>query len=369
MKVLFIANVPSPYRVEFFNKLSEYCDLTVIYERSAASDRHSNWKAKSNNKYKEIILNSINISNDSSISLGAIKHIKNNNYDIIVSGVYHTITSMLTILYMYSKGINFVLNTDGGFIKSDSKIKYMLKKFFISKATWYLSPSDMSDKYLMYYGAKEKTIYRYPFTSISKEEIMKETLSEYEKEQLKKELEIKEENIIITVGQIIPRKGIDVLLNAMKNIKQDIGVYIIGGDITKEYKEIIEKYELKNIYFEGFKTKEELEKYYKIADIFILPTREDIWGLVINEAMAKGLPIITTDRCNAGIELIENGINGFIVKTNNPNEIKVKIEEIIEDENLKNNIQKNNLYKINKYTIEEMASVHYKIFKNIVNNN
>ena len=48
-----------------------------------------------------------------------------------------------------------------------------------------------------------------------------------------------------------------------------------------------------------------------------MPTREDIWGLVINEAMAYGLPIITTDNCLAGLELIKNEENGYIIPVNN----------------------------------------------------
>ena len=63
---------------------------------------------------------------------------------------------------------------------------------------------------------------------------------------------------------------------------------------------------LKNVYFIPFQNSDIIELYFKAADLFVFPTREDIWGLVINEAMANALPIITTDRCVAGLELIEN---------------------------------------------------------------
>ena len=53
------------------------------------------------------------------------------------------------------------------------------------------------------------------------------------------------------------------------------------------------------------------------ADIFVHPTETDVWGLVINEAMAHGLPIITTDGCVAGLELVKNNDNGFIIPVNN----------------------------------------------------
>ena len=63
------------------------------------------------------------------------------------------------------------------------------------------------------------------------------------------------------------------------------------------------------------------------ADAFVLPTREDIWGLVINEAMAYGLPVVTTDRCNAGLELIKNNVNGYVVHVDDKGELAKKLQK------------------------------------------
>ena len=63
---------------------------------------------------------------------------------------------------------------------------------------------------------------------------------------------------------------------------------------------MIRKFKCKNVYFIEFKKSEELNEYYKAADIFVHPTREDIWGLVVNEAMAKGLPVVTTNNVLQG---------------------------------------------------------------------
>ena len=86
---------------------------------------------------------------------------------------------------------------------------------------------------------------------------------------------------------------------------------------------------LKNINFLEFEKKEVLYKYYKAADLFILPTREDIWGLVINEAMAHGLPVITTKKCVAGMELVIKGVNGEIVEVEDFTEMRLAIEYYI----------------------------------------
>lgn len=169
--------------------------------------------------------------------------------------------------------------------------------------------------------------------------------------------------IAITVGQFIHRKGFDVLLNAWAKCDKEYELYIIGATPTKEYLDIKEKLHLENVHFEGFKTKEELNCYYQAADLFVFPTREDIWGLVVNEAMANGLPVITTDKCVAGLELIKNGENGYIVPTENQDELAKRINELLSNDWLLENMAKDNLQKIRRYTVENMANVHVSILK------
>jgi glycosyltransferase involved in cell wall biosynthesis len=65
----------------------------------------------------------------------------------------------------------------------------------------------------------------------------------------------------------------------------------------------------------------ELIKFYCLADIFVLPTLEDVWGFVINEAMACGLPVISTNTSQAAIEMIRSGENGYIIKSADSNQL------------------------------------------------
>ena len=96
-KILFITNVPSPYRVKFFNTLSNNCDLTVIYERSSASDRDQKWKEESKHSYNEIYLNGKSVNNDSAISFKIKKYLKDNNYDWIVFCNFATPTGQVIL--------------------------------------------------------------------------------------------------------------------------------------------------------------------------------------------------------------------------------------------------------------------------------
>ena len=94
----------------------------------------------------------------------------------------------------------------------------------------------------------------------------------------------------------------------------------------------------------------------------VLPTREDIWGLVINEAMAQGLPVVTTNRCLAGLTLVKNGENGYIVPVAGVEALKQAIEKGFEGDNA-SEFGRKSLEKIRNYTIERMAAEHRDIFK------
>lgn len=362
MNVLFLTNIPSPYRVEFFNELGKHCKLTVLFERKSAKDREQQWLLNSFNTFKAHFLSGLSIGNDSAFSFEVLKLLKSEEYDIVVVGGYSTPTGMLAIKYLKLKKIPFVLNADGGMIKKDSRCRYLFKRFFISSARAWLSSSDQTTKYLMHYGANEDTIYKFPFTSIRSDEILNKRVSKEEKDNIRKELNITEDRVILTVGQFIPRKGLDILLKSSALIDKSIGFYIIGGKPTEEYSALKKSLHLNNVNFIDFKNKYDLFKYFKAADIFVLPTREDIWGLVINEAMAYGLPIITTDKCVAGLELIEDWKNGFIVPVDDEKILAEKISIALKDDELLEKMAINNLRKIKQYTIENMAKVHMDIF-------
>jgi glycosyltransferase involved in cell wall biosynthesis len=73
-----------------------------------------------------------------------------------------------------------------------------------------------------------------------------------------------------------------------------------------------------NVYFAGFQDPSHLPRYYGVADIFVLPSQCEPWGLVVNEAMASGLPVIATGNVGAGRDLIVDGENGCLVAENEP---------------------------------------------------
>lgn len=357
LKVLFLVNVPSPYRVAFFNELGKICDLTVLFERKSSSERNEDWHDYEFVNFKGIYLKGLKYKADKGINIDVIKYIDGKFYDHIIIGGYSTPTGMFAITYLNYKKIPFILNVDGGMKNiKESKVKRLIKRYFISSAYGWLSTGEISSTYLEYYGAKKDKIFIYPFTTLYKKDIISDIIGVEEKVELRNKLNLVGNNVVISVGRFIESKGFDILIKAWKNVSEDSSLYIIGGSPSEEYVNIVRSLNIKNVYFLEFMAKEELKEYYKASDLFVLPTRGDVWGLVINEAMSCGLPVITTDRCVAGMELIEDYENGFIIEVDNIEMLSNRINKILNNKELINTMSRNNLVKIEKYTIENMAA-------------
>ncbi len=360
MKVLFITNVPSPYRVDFFNELGKYCDLTVTFEKRTSDERDVSWTQYKFVNFKGIFIKEISLNTDTAFCFGLKKIIKKGNFDKVICANISSPTSILAMKYMINKKIPYIIESDGGFAKKGKGFREKLKTHFISRAVACFSTNAANDEYFYCYGAKKENVFRYPFTSLFKKDIPVEAPTLNYKTSMRKELGVSCEKMLLTVGRFVHCKGIDVFLESLKQVDKECSVYIVGGKPTEEYKELVEKGKLKNVNFVGFKSNAELNKYYVAADALVFPTRKDVWGLVVNEAMANALPVITTDRCGAGVALVKDNFNGKIVPTENPKALADAINYVLEN-NKDNCMGKNSLTIIQKYTIEEMASRHIEL--------
>lgn len=359
MRILWLTNIPSPYRVNFFNQLGKYCDLTVLFENKSSKERDVSWKNFEARSFKAVFLKGKRIGVADAICPSVIKYL-NKNFDFIIITNYSDPTGIIAVCYLKFRGIPYQIEGDGAFPIETKGVKFLLKKFCLSGAKTCFSTAKLHDKYYLINGVNASRIVRYPFSSISDSDILKEPRSLDEKTIIRKNLEVQEKYMLLAVGQIIPRKGYDILIKAAADLGSEFGVYIVGGRITCEYRNLIKDLKCNNVHFINFKKTEELTQYYEAADVFVHPTKEDIWGLVINEAMAKGLPIITTDHCIAGLELVENDYNGYIVPINDPKALQDAVKKAVKHKDF----ARHSLLKIQDYTIEKMVLAHLKTWNN-----
>lgn len=358
-KVLFITNIPAPYRIDFYNELGKSCELIVIFEAKRAPGITFNWKEDHIKHFKAIFLKESDIQ-EKKVDWNIFKYIAQLKYDAIFITNYAYLTEMAALLSIKLRNIPYYYEVDGAMAKyNESNIKKAFKSFFLKGAKAYISPSTITDEYIHFYAGKNTTIHRYPFTSLMDNDVITDLPTQQDKLIIRKRLNINEPKMILAVGQFIYRKGFDILMEAARNLDKQIGIYIIGGKPTEEYLQIQKKYDLTQVHFEGFKTKDELAEYFKAADLFVHPTREDIWGLVINEAMAYGLPVITTNKCVAGMELLSD--KTCLIDINNAEQLKQSIEIIMTNSELRTQLAKQNLQKIKNYTIERMVEAHLQI--------
>lgn len=362
-RVLFLTNYPSPYRVNFFDELGKLCDLTVLYFAKPTAYRDENWFVESKGYFKAVQLGKRKLTfRGKTVCLDVTDWLKK-DWDAIVVCGYSFPTTMLAITYLRRHRIPFCMEVDGGLIRETSGVKYRFKKSLVGAASWWLGTGAHTAAYLVNYGAKAEKVYTYPFTSLYEGDMLPAPLTKAEKQQLRKQLDMPEEKIALYVGRFTEAKGMDALLKAVPELDKDTGVYFIGGEPTKEHLAYCEEKGLKNAHFIGFKKKDELLQYYKAADLLVLPTHSDVWGLVINEAMACALPVITTDKCVAGMELIENGINGYIVPVKHQGALVEAVNTVF-----CGNYEQMGaaaLETIRPYSLENMAKVHMDIFEGV----
>lgn len=355
--VLFISNVPSPYCVSYLNELGKLLPVTAVFEKGFSSERNETWKNLNITNFNCVILNGVSTGVDAAFSPRVITYIMQYRKSTIIISNPATPTGITSILFCKITGIPYVLQSEGGIPKDGKGVKEKLKYFLMHSAKYYLSGMSIKNEYFLRYGATPERVFHYPFTSIYEKEIASSVLTVMEKRNARERLGIYAECMVIFVGQFIHRKAVDILLNACPGLPKGTYVLIVGGVPTEEYLQIIDKLGLQNVHFMNFIDKKKLIEYYLASDFLVLPTREDTWGLVVNEAMAQGLPVITTTKCVAGIELIEDGKNGFLLEVDDVRSLSDRMTCLASNPVLRAEMGQNNLNKIATYTFENMAKV------------
>ena len=365
MKITIFSDNVAPYRIGWADEMGKTNDVTFVYTKDKDSIRNTSWLVKSSRFAKMVKLPAIVIKNRA-ITLNVIKYLRKNSSDIVIFDGYGPIPNMLGILYLKLKKKRYFINIDGIELNcKESKIKNFIKKMIFSKYAYFLCGSQYTVDWLKQFGVTEEKTIIHNFTSIFEKDILEKVPADYEREEAKLKLALKNKPTVLGVGRFIPYKQFDLLIKAFRGFDDKYQLVIIGEGIEKKnYEALISRYGLKNVLILDFMKFEDLKKYYLAADIFVLPATSEVWGLVVNEAMACGaLPVITSDRCIAGFSLIKNGENGYRFSYENEDDLKDKIEEVIKN---KVAMSEKSLEIIKDYTIENTARIHIEWFNKLL---
>ncbi len=167
--------------------------------------------------------------------------------------------------------------------------------------------------------------------------------------------------IIICVARLVPIKNIDNLLRSWQLIEKnntDYKLVIIGdGPEHDHLNQLRSDLNLNTVEFIGAIDNEVIPEYYFNAGAFILPSLSESWGLVVNEAMAAGLPVLLSYEVNAAKDLLKEGVNGFGFAPLDVNGMAEAISKYIRsDIQTKESMSNNSLEIINSMSYENMGS-------------
>jgi len=156
----------------------------------------------------------------------------------------------------------------------------------------------------------------------------------------RKKLKISQKDVVLLfVGRNLKRKGLEYAIKALHMVKENnIKLIVCGGDDEYHRNLVDRSNENERVMFMG--DVKNTDEYYAMADIFVFPTFYEGFSFATLEAAASGLPIIAT-KANGTEDLIENGKNGFLLRTRTPKEISNKIKLLVKNSKLRKQMGKN----------------------------
>ncbi|MXV17410.1 glycosyltransferase family 4 protein [Hufsiella ginkgonis] len=181
----------------------------------------------------------------------------------------------------------------------------------------------------------------------------------------------KDTRTIICVARLVPIKNLDKLLKAWKIVEGKNSGYqlnIVGdGPLFQALVQLAKKLKLNHVTFSGSVDNRDLPQYFHNADAFILPSLSESWGLVVNEAMAAGLPVLLSKRVNAGGPLLKIGVTGFCFDPQITREIAEAVLSYIRlDDAQKRAMSANALALIDTMSYEVMGNELLKAISHII---
>lgn len=176
--------------------------------------------------------------------------------------------------------------------------------------------------------------------------------------QLKTELKISSQDFVfLFAGKLEPTKDPLTLVSAFieANLGKNIHLVIVGNGLLEKQLKILASNN-SCVHFLDFQNQASMPSIYEIADVFVLPSIGETWGLAVNEAMANGKIVLVSNKCGCALDLIEEGCNGYTFEAGNKTDLVDKLKKICSLNNEKKGAMKAHSLKIiEHYSFEAIA--------------
>ncbi len=244
--------------------------------------------------------------------------------DFCVINGYVGVDQTLVIRYCIKHKIPYGIDSDTPLHIPSNPIKAFIKKRYLKSIFDYdfcygIPGGTLQQENLEYYGIPKERNFIRPM-SVSGDRLLGVYNQLPTKEELKKKHRVSGFTFLF-VGRLESFKSVDLLINAFNELNKkmdNLSLVIVGdGSLMQELKGQVESLKLTNVKFVGYSIFPDVVDYYKLADALILPSDFEPWGLVVNEAMTLGLPVIVSSHVGCRVDLVCGGENGYIFEANN----------------------------------------------------
>lgn len=241
---------------------------------------------------------------------------------IMIQGYMHPFERQV-IRAAKSMGLKIIMRGEFADLRKRNFLKNILRyyylKWFYSHVDAFCYIGDEARRHLLHLNVPEKKLFFSPYSVDT--QLFTTQINKLNRFVVREDLGLTNEHFcFIFSGKLIPRKEPILLLDALSKIQQrdNIALIMLGDGPLRE--QIIERGKAvlgPRFLFRGFVNQSELGKYFLAADAFVLPSSRETWGLVVNEAMQFGLPVIVSDNVGCQSNLVSNHDTGQVFLSGN----------------------------------------------------
>jgi glycosyltransferase involved in cell wall biosynthesis len=323
-RVAIVTEIIAPYRIPVFNALAQHdaIDPHVIF--LADTDPHlREWRVQ-----KDQIQFSYEVlpgwrrrvaGYNLLLNWGVARSLRRNSPEAVICGGYNYVASWQAARWSERNRIPFLLWSESTL--ADHRRGYYgiesLKRYFLQKCQACVVAGQSSFDYLADLCVPKHAIHTAPDAVNNQffEDRARAARNRAAEHRLCRNLPAR---YFLYAGRLVREKGVFDLLEAYASLAPDlrseIGLAFAGSGVASaELKRRSARIVPGRVHFAGFLDADDLATTYALADVLVLPTYTDTWGLVVNEAMACSLPVITTSVAGCAVDLVESGYNGLIV--------------------------------------------------------
>lgn len=364
-RMVVITELIAPYRIPVFNALARRQDVelhVIFLSRTDSSMRQWHVYEEEIQFSYEVLpcwrrrLGKFNVL----LNRGLPESLRNFAPEVIVCGGYNYVSSWQALRWAKRQQVPFVLwsESTGNDIRNKHAPTEFLKSKFVGSCDGFVVPGQSARDYLLSLGVKAEEISIAPnavdtalFASVGAE------VRQHEAE-LRANLALPERYFLF-VGRLVQAKGVLDLLEAYDRLpptlREEVGLVFAGeGPMRAELESRARDIHPGTVHFAGFVHREALAAYYALAECFVFPTRTDPWGLVVNEAMACGLPVICTRVAGCAADLVQE--NGRLVSVGEVAELSRAMEEMATQAEVRVQMGQQSRQRIEAYSPERCAA-------------